>query len=59
MITRIEVMDFFRSDEYIEEMNIEDRVEIALLCMAYSEYLYTTLESAIDLDEAKEEQPNG
>lgn len=47
MITREQVMEYFRSDAYIEEMSIDDRDEIALDCVAYSDNIHRHLEKLL------------
>lgn len=47
-LTRNQILEYFRSDEYIEELDENDKEEIALACLHNSDYLATILDRAID-----------
>lgn len=57
MITRDDVMAFFREGRQIEELSRDDMVEIALDCVAYSDWIYEALNMAID-EEANYDGPS-
>lgn len=47
-ITRDQVMEYFRSDRYIDDLRPWDKYEIALDCIAHSEMLHKELEFLIN-----------
>ena len=47
-ITREQVMEFFRSEEYIEALSMDDKYDIALTCLSFSDELCTNVETLID-----------
>lgn len=48
MTTKEEVMEYFRFDNHIEEMNKSEKYEIALDCLRDNEDLYNGLTRAFD-----------
>ena len=46
---RTNLMKYFRSDDYIEDLSEDDKFEIALACVAQSDLLYNLVSNAIDL----------
>ena len=47
MITRQELLDYFRSDAFIEDLTDEDKYYIALQCVCGSDYIYEKLKELI------------
>lgn len=48
---REDIMKFFRDDERLNELSIDDRYEISLACLAFNDRLCRLLEIAYDLAE--------
>jgi hypothetical protein len=53
MTTREQVLEFFRSEEYIEALKEEDKQEVALACVSYSERIYVGLEKLFEGDKGE------